>query len=150
MACFASHYECWKKVHDLPVDLTSKARGYVVLEDDALIKLELPQQSKSDHNCITLLGGDFHTLSYWDNKLSANEMDDVLGFMKVCKWGKNHMPKRLQWACSQAYYLPVAIAREIVDHIDILLRKHEKHALRATDNFLSQWVGSCFFPTAVR
>ena len=40
----------------------------------------------------------------------------------------------------------MAIAREIVDHIDLLLRKHEKHALRAPDNFLSQWVGSCIFP----
>ena len=144
MACFASHYECWKKVlglpvatHGLPVS-TSNASGYVVLEDDALIKLELPQQSQLDHNCITLLGGAFHTLSYWDNKFSSTEMDDVLGFMKGLKWGKNHMPKRVQWACSQAYYLPVAIAREIVDHVDLLLRKHEKHALRSPDNFLSQ------------
>ena len=63
MACFASQYECWKKVKDLLVDLTSEARGYVVLEDDALIKLELPQQSQLDHNCITLLGGALHTLS---------------------------------------------------------------------------------------
>ena len=123
MACFASHYECWNKVQALQVHLTSKARGYVVLEDDALIKLELPQQSQLDQNCITLLGGAFHALIYWENKVSSNEMGDVLGFMKAFKWGKNHMPKRLQWACPQAYYLLLAIAREIVDHIDLLLRK---------------------------
>ena len=151
LACFASHYECW----DRGVSKTSLAcgsastkaiqAGFLVLEDDALLCGELPPIEQLDQHTITLLGGAIHTMSAWSNKGTATEMDDVLAFVKTLRIGMNRLPRRLQWACSMAYYLPVAVANELREHV-ASMKKHGKHGVRSPDNFLEAWVNAAVFP----
>jgi hypothetical protein len=136
-ATFYSHYMLWKQVAEGSINT-------IIAEDDAILVRDIDLTILSD-DCITLLGGCIRTPGAW-----CREMAEFVENMKFLDIVKNFKPglnnidyDNFRWTNCLAYYLPVNIARKLVDKVVA-----DKHKVRPVDIWLGQtgFVQQLFFP----
>ena len=136
-ATFYSHYMLWKQVAEGSINT-------IIAEDDAILVRDIDLTILSD-DCITLLGGCIRTPGTWNREMAEFvEAMKFLDIVKNFKPGLNNIDyDNFRWTNCLAYYLPVNIARKLVDKVVA-----DKHKVRPVDIWLGQtgFVQQLFFP----
>jgi len=136
-ATFYSHYMLWKQVAEGSINT-------IIAEDDAILVRDIDLTILSD-DCITLLGGCIRTPGTWNREMAEFvEIMKFLDIVKNFKPGLNNIDyDNFRWTNCLAYYLPVNIARKLVDKVVA-----DKHKVRPVDIWLGQtgFVQQLFFP----
>ena len=136
-ACFFSHFKLWQKI-------AVGNLNTIICEDDALLVRDIDLPTFSD-DCITLLGGCIRTPGAWCREKS--EFVENLKFLNIVKNFKPGLNiidyDKFRWTNCLAYYLPVNIARKLVNKVEA-----DKHKVRPVDIWLGQtgFVQQLFFP----
>jgi len=136
-ATFYSHYMLWKQVAEGSINT-------IIAEDDAILVRDIDLTILSD-DCITLLGGCIRTPGTWNREMA--EFVETMKFLDIVKHfkpGLNNIDyDNFRWTNCLAYYLPVNIARKLVDKVVA-----DKHKVRPVDIWLGQtgFVQQLFFP----
>jgi GR25 family glycosyltransferase involved in LPS biosynthesis len=124
-ACFLSHYKLLVQISK------SFHKGCVILEDDAVGKIDYDVLKTLPQDSITYLGGFFAPKKITDTgKEDEVEGEEVYSSQE----GLNELPEDRKLLMTVAYYIPNnKVAKEIVDYID------SKDRYRAIDVMLNNW-----------
>lgn len=130
-ATFYSHYEAWRR-------LAEEGSPAVVCEDDAYLVRGGYDVSDFPQDSITLLGGAVRTPGAWAREkaefIDSGEFMALVASMKV---GLNPIHQGFRWTNCLAYYVPAAVAPELVRLAQVEATK-PRGGLRAVDIWLGK------------
>ena len=148
-AAFFSHYKCWQKVAEGNINT-------IIAEDDALLVRNRRFDSTTfPDDTITLLGGCIRTPGAWAREKAEfieniTEQSNVLKVVMSFKEGLNDIDykKKCRWTNCLAYYLPVSVAKILVEKVQAKQDSEGKFQVKAVDVWLGEsgCVKQLFYP----
>jgi GR25 family glycosyltransferase involved in LPS biosynthesis len=148
-AAFFSHYKCWQKVAEGNINT-------IIAEDDAiLVRNRRFDSTTFPDDSITLLGGCVRTPGAWAREKAEfieniTEQSNVLKVVMSFKEGLNDIDykKKCRWTNCLAYYLPVSVAKILVEKVQAKQDSEGKFQVKAVDIWLGEsgCVKQLFYP----